>query len=390
MTTLPRFLPLPRGSFFLFGPRGTGKTTWLRSVLPHALVVDLLKPEEYRRLSARPERLRELVRGTAAGSDIVVDEIQRVPELLNVVHDLMESGYGHRFVLTGSSARKLRRGGVNLLAGRAILRSMHAFMAAEMGAAFDLATSLRLGTVPAVVSSEDPRSALAAYAALYVEQEVRAEGLARDVGSFSRFLEAAAFSHAATLNVSEVARECETSRSTVAGYLELLEDLLLSFRLPVFTRRAKRRLVVHPRFFYFDCGVYRSLRPAGPLDRPAELAGPALEGLVAQHLRAWLAYSQVDAKLCYWRTHGGAEVDFVLYGNPGLWAFDVMNADRIRPADLRGLSSFGDEYPEARRTLLYRGRHRLVRKNVLCLPVEDFLLGLHPRHGMEDAVAARA
>lgn len=388
MTTLPRFLPLPRGSFFLLGPRGTGKTTWLRSVLPRALVVDLLKPEEYRRLSARPERLREAVRATAPTSDIVVDEVQRVPELLNVVHDLMESGHRHRFVLTGSSARKLRRGGVNLLAGRAILRSMHPFMAGEMGAAFDLASNLRFGTVPTVVSSEDSRSALAAYAALYVEQEVRAEGLARDVGSFSRFLEAAAFSHAATLNVSELARECETSRSTVAGYLELLEDLLLSFRLPVFTRRAKRRLVAHPRFFYFDCGVYRSLRPAGPLDRPAELAGPALEGLVAQHLRAWLAYSGDQAGLYYWRTRGGAEVDFVLYGATGLWAFDVMNADRIRPADLRGLNSFGDEYPEARRVLLYRGRHRLMRRNVLCVPVEDFLLSLNPERGLEDSVAA--
>ena len=389
MTTLPRFLPLPQGSFFLFGPRGTGKTTWLRSVLPDALFVDLLKPKEYRRLSARPERLRELVRGTAPGSDIVVDEVQRVPELLNVVHDLLETRNGHRFVLTGSSARKLRRGGVNLLAGRAVLRSMHPFMAGEMRPAFDLATSLRLGTVPTVVSSEDPGSTLAAYAALYVEQEVRAEGLARDVGSFSRFLEAAAFSHAATLNVSELARECETSRTTVAGYLELLEDLLLSFRLPVFTRRARRRLVAHPRFFYFDCGLYRSLRPAGPLDRPAEIAGPALEGLVAQHLRAWLAYSHVDAgRLYYWRTRGGAEVDFVLYGTAGLWAFDIMNADRVRPADLRGLASFGDEYPEARRVLLYRGRRRLVRKGVLCVPVEGFLSRLHPERGLEYASGA--
>ena len=388
MTTLTRFLPLSQGSFFLFGPRGTGKTTWLRSVLPDALFVDLLKPEEYRRLAARPERLRELVRGTAPGSDIVVDEIQRVPELLNVVHDLMETGNGHRFVLTGSSARKLRRGGVNLLAGRAVLRSMHPFMAGEMGPAFDLATSLRLGNVPTVVSSQDPGSALAAYAALYVEQEVRAEGLARDVGSFSRFLEAAAFSHAATLNVSELARECETSRTTVAGYLELLEDLLLSFRLPVFTRRAKRRLVAHPRFFYFDCGVYRSLRPAGPLDRPSELAGPALEGLVAQHLRAWLAHSQADARLYYWRTRAGAEVDFVVYGATGFWAFDVMNADRIRPADLRGLTSFGDEYPEARRALLYRGSRRIVRRDVLCVPVEDFLRALDPGRGLEDARGA--
>ena len=385
-SAIPRFLALPRGSFFLFGPRGTGKTTWLRQVLPDALVVDLLKPEEYRRLSARPERLRERVRGAAAGTDVVVDEVQRVPELLNVVHHLMESGGGHRFVLTGSSARKFRRGGVNLLAGRALMRSMHPFMAGEMGHRFDLDTSLRLGTVPTVVSSDDSRSALAAYASLYVEQEVRAEGLARDVGSFSRFLEAASFSHAAMLNVSELARECETSRSTVAGYVELLEDLLLAFRLPVFTRRAKRRLVAHPRFFYFDCGVFRSLRPTGPLDRATEIRGPALEGLVAQHLRAWLAYSGNDAKLYYWRTRGGAEVDFVLYGADGLWAFDVMNADRVRPADLRGLASFGDEYPEARRILLYRGEHRLVRKGVLCLPVGPFLVGLNPERGIEDAV----
>ena len=390
MTTLPRFLTLPRGSFFLFGPRGTGKTTWLRSVLPGALVVDLLRPGEYRRLSARPERLAERVRSAPPGSDIVVDEIQRVPELLNVVHSLMQSGGGHRFVLTGSSARKLRRGGVNLLAGRAILRTMHPFMAGELGCSFDLEATLRLGAVPTVVDSDDPASALDAYASLYVEQEVRAEGLARDVGSFSRFLEAAAFSHAATLNVSEIARECETSRSTVAGYLELLEDLLLAFRLPVFTRRAKRRLVSHPRFFYFDCGVFRSLRPAGPLDRPAEIGGVALEGLVAQHLRAWLAYSDSDARLYYWRTRGGSEVDFVLYGTPGIWAFDVMNADRVRPADLRGLTAFGHEYPEAQRVLLYRGEYRLLRRGVLCLPVADFLRGLNPERGLDDAVSAPA
>lgn len=388
MTTLPRFLAAPRGSFFLFGPRGTGKTTWLRAKFPDALVVDLLRAEEFRRFAARPERLRELVRAVPPGGDIVVDEIQRVPELLNVVHELMESGKRWRFVLTGSSARTLRRGGVNLLAGRAILRTMHPFMAGEVGAGFDLGTALSLGTVPTVLSSRDPAGALSAYASLYVEQEVRAEGLARDVGSFSRFLEAVAFSHAATLNVTDVARECETSRSTVSGYVELVEDLLLAFRLPVFTRRAKRRLVAHPRFFYFDCGVFRSLRPSGPLDRPEEIAGPALEGLVAQHLRAWLAYSETDGGLYYWRTRAGAEVDFVLYGAPGMWGIDVMNADRIRPADLRGLGAFGNEYPEARRILLYRGEHRLVRNRVLCLPVGAFLAKLDPARELEDVVAS--
>ena len=388
MTTLSRFLAAPRGSFFLFGPRGTGKTTWLRAQFPDALVVDLLRAEEYRRFAARPERLREVVRAGPPGGDVVVDEIQRVPELLNVVHELMESGKRWRFVLTGSSARTLRRGGVNLLAGRAILRTMHPFMAGELGAGFDLGTALSLGTVPTVLSSSDPAGALSAYASLYVEQEVRAEGLARDVGSFSRFLEAIAFSHAATLNVSEVARECETSRSTVSGYVELVEDLLLAFRLPVFTRHAKRRLVAHPRFFYFDCGVFRSLRPSGPLDRPGEIAGPALEGLVAQHLRAWLAYSETDGGLYYWRTRGGAEVDFVLYGTPGIWGIDAMNADRIRPADLRGLRAFGDEYPEARRILLYRGERRLIRNRVLCLPVDAFLAKLDPARKLEDVVAS--
>lgn len=386
MTTLSRFCTAPHGSFFLFGPRGTGKTTWLRAKFPDALVVDLLRAEEFRRFAARPERLRELVRAVRPGGDIVVDEIQRVPELLNVVHELMERGGRWRFVLTGSSARTLRRGGVNLLAGRAILRTMHPFMAGELGAGFDLGTALSLGTVPTVLSANDPAGALSAYASLYVEQEVRAEGLARDVGSFSRFLEAAAFSHAATLNVSEVARECETSRSTVSGYVELVEDLLLAFRLPVFTRRARRRLVAHPRFFYFDCGVFRSLRPSGPLDRPDEIAGPALEGLVAQHLRAWLAYSETDGKLYYWRTRAGAEVDFVLYGALGIWGIDIMNADRIRPADLRGLRAFADEYPEARRLLLYRGEHRLVRNRVLCLPVDAFLARLDPARTLEDIV----
>ena len=318
-----------------------------------------------------------MVRAAPARQDVVVNGIQRVPELLDVVHELMTMRSGHRFVLTGSSARTLRRGGVNLLAGRAVVRTIHPFMAGELGSAFDLATALALGTVPTVLSSDDPASALAAYAALYVEQEVRAEGLARDVGRFSRFLEASAISHAATLNVSEVARECETSRSTVSGYFELLEDLLLAFRLPVFTRRAKRRLVAHPRFFYFDCGVFRSLRPSGPLDRPDEIAGPALE---------WLAYSGTEGTLHCWRTRTGAEVDFVLYGAPGIWGIDVMNAGRIRPADLRGLRAFGDEYPESRRILLYRGEHRLVRKGVLCLPADAFLARLTPSRELQDIV----
>jgi predicted AAA+ superfamily ATPase len=291
-----RFFRLPSQSFFLFGPRGTGKSTWLRHELPQALFVDLLRPEVYRDMHARPERLRELVQGSADCSTFVVDEVQRVPELLNVVHQMMAWPEPRQFVLTGSSARKLRRGGVDLLAGRAILRTLHPFMAAELPE-FRLEEALRLGLLPLVFSSDYQEDTLRAYASLYLEQEVQLEGWSRKIGHFARFLEAVSFSHGAILNVSDVARECQIERKTVAAYVEVLEDLLLAFRLPVFTRRAKRQTISHPKFYLFDAGVFRSLRPRGPLDRPAEIEGAALEGLVAQHLRAWIAYSESDAAL---------------------------------------------------------------------------------------------
>lgn len=384
MTIAPRFLRLPPGHFFLFGPRGTGKTTWLSQLLDDALWVNLLRPDDFRQMAARPERLRELVLGAAESQrDVVVDEVQRVPELLNVVHDLIESGPPKRYVLTGSSARKLRRGGVDLLAGRAVLRTLHPFMAAEWPD-FELEDALSLGLVPLVVDAEDPNDVLRSYVSLYLEQEVMTEGLVRNLGGFSRFLEAVSFSHAGVLNVSELAREAEAKRSTVAGFLDVLEDLLLAYRLDVFTRRAKRRTAAHPKLYLFDAGVFRALRPAGPLDRPEEAEGAALEGLVAQHLRAWVAYSDVELDLYTWRTRAGVEVDFVLYGPDGFYAIEVKNARRLRPADTRGLRAFREDYPEAMTVLLYRGDRRLMRDEVLCLPVDRFLADLRPGHDLID------
>ena len=377
MATVARFFDLPKTSSFLLGPRGTGKTTWLTRQLPGALSVNLLRPDVYREMGARPERLRELVLGSPDRADVVIDEVQRVPELLNVVHDLMEGGPPKRYVLTGSSARKLRRGGVDLLAGRAVMRTLHPFMAAEWPA-FDLAKNLEIGLLPIVVDAPDPQDVLAAYAALYLEQEVKSEGMVRNVGDFARFLEVVSFSHGAVLNVSNVARETGASRQTVAGYLEILDDLLLGFRLDVFTRRAKRQTAAHPKFFLFDAGVFRSLRPRGPLDRPEEVGGAALEGLVAQHLRAWVAYTRDDFELFTWRTRAGSEVDFVVYGPDGFWAVEVKNTNQVRPEDLRGLRAFHDDYPECAQLLLYRGEHRLRKGEVLCIPVEDFLRSLRP------------
>ncbi len=377
METLGRFLAAPELSFFLLGPRGTGKTTWLKAIFPDAVFLDLLRADLFRELSARPERLKERVLALPPGTTVVVDEVQRVPDLLNTVHELIELGRGDRFVLTGSSARKLRRGGVDLLAGRALMRTMHPFMAAELPG-FRLEEALQFGLVPLVVAASDPGDVLSSYAALYLEQEVQAEGMVRNIGNFARFLEAVSFSHGATLNVSNVARECQVERKSVAGYLQILEDLLLCFRLPVFTRRAQRKTVTHPKFYLFDAGVFRSLRPSGPLDRPEEIEGAALEGLVAQHLRAWIACRSDDAHLSYWRTRSGVEVDFVVYGPDEFRAIEVKNTARIRPADLRGLRSFHEDYPECEPLLLYRGEDRRRMGEISCVPVEEFLTGLRP------------
>jgi predicted AAA+ superfamily ATPase len=382
-----RFLRLPGQSFFLVGPRGTGKSTWLRQVVPEALSFDLLRPELHRELSARPERLRERVLGEPDRPVVVIDEVQRVPELLNVVHELIESGGGRTFILTGSSTRKLRRGGTDLLAGRAVHRTLHPFMAAEL-AEFRLGDALRLGLLPLVVAAASPADTLAAYVSLYLEQEVQLEGWARQVGDFARFLEAISFSHGSVLNVANVARECEVQRRTTAGYVEVLEDLLLSFRLPVFTRRARRETSAHPKFYFFDAGVFRSIRPRGPLDRPEEIEGAALEGLVAQHLRAWIAYSGRDATLSFWRTRSGVEVDFVIYGAEVFLAIQVQNAARVRPADVQPLRAFRSDYPESTAILLYRGEDRLRVDDVWCLPVERFLREVHPSRGLTDLIAA--
>ena len=353
----------------------------MRRRLPDALFLDLLEPALHRSLSARPERLREWLAGSPGKDTVVIDEIQRIPELLTVIHAVLEEPSPPRFVMTGSSARKLRSGGVDLLGGRAVHRTMHPFMAAELPE-FDLDRALRVGLLPLVAGAGDPADVLDAYASLYLDQEVRTEGLTRDMGAFNRFLEAVSFSHASQLNVSAVARECAIERKVVTGYLGILEDLLLSFRLPVFRKRAKRATIAHEKLYLFDAGVFRSLRPKGPLDRPEEMEGQALEGLVAQHLRAWAAYSRQPVDLYFWRTRAGSEVDFVVYGESVLQAFEVKNARKVYPTDLRALRAFRDDYPEAETAVLYRGPDRLRIDDIWCLPVQEFLRHVEPDAGL--------
>jgi uncharacterized protein len=380
MELIRRLFTAPKESYFLLGPRGTGKSTWLRQSFPDAIYLDLLDQEVFRKYLAGPERLGDVISGSSRAKMIIVDEIQKVPNLLDEVHRLMEAELGKRlqFILTGSSARKLKRGGTDLLAGRAILKTMHPFMAAELGPKFKFAQSLELGMLPLVLNSAEPFETLKAYASLYLREEVQAEGLVRNIGNFARFLEAMSFSHASLLNTSQVARECQINRKTVEGFIEVLEDLLLGFRLHAFSKRAKRNLVEHPKFYYMDAGVFRSLRPKGPLDSPEEIGGACLEGLVAQHLRAWIAYSKGENELYFWRTKAGLEVDFIVYGEDAFLAIEVKRSKTVSSKDIRSLRAFREDYPQAKACLLYGGKERIKINDILCMPCEEFLLNLAP------------
>ena len=376
MEKVVRIFKPAQKSFFLLGPRGTGKSTLIKDSFPDAVYIDLLLPDVFRSYLARPEKLREPVMANPDKKVIVVDEVQKVPEILEVVHSLVEEKQGRQFILTGSSARKLKKSGADMLAGRALMRRMHPFIAAELKSRFTLEDAVDQGMIPVVLDSANPMDTLQAYVDLYLREEVQMEGLTRNVGNFTRFLEAVSFSHGSILNISNVARECGVERKVVEGYLHILEDLLLSFRLPVFTRRAKRSTTQHPKFYFFDAGVFNVLRPSGPLDRPEEKRGQALEGLVAQHLRAWIDYRHPAASLYYWRSSAGTEVDFIVYGKNLFLAIEVKNSARVQPRDMKALRTFGEDYPEAKRLLLYRGGEKLLRDGITIQPCQDFLLGL--------------
>lgn len=376
-----RFFSAPeKESFFLFGPRGTGKTTWLlHHFTENTLWIDFNDSEQVRFYSAGPERLREAVSAEPKKKTVVIDEVQRVPEILPMVHSLIESDKSRQFVLTGSSARKLKRTGVDLLAGRALLKTMHPFFAAELGSEFDIGDAMHYGMLPLLYGSKEKNSILRTYIALYIKEEVQPEGIVRNIGNFSRFIETMSFSHGSVLNMATIADESGIERKVVANYISILEDLLIGFILPVFSKRAKRAMTTHPKFFYFDAGVFRAIRPKGPFDKPTELDGLVLEGLIAQHLKAWVDMREGKEKLFFWRTRGGSEVDFVLYGEQGIFAFEVKNSTAVRKSDLRHLKTFLNDYPMGKGFFLYRGDRKLLIDDILCIPCREFLPLITPK-----------
>ena len=372
-----RMLKLPlenNNSIFLFGPRGTGKTSYIKEHVKESIYLDLLDFSTYSSLAANPNRLENLIPNNYKGW-VVIDEVQRIPELLNEVHRLIELKK-LRFILTGSSARSLRRTGVNLLAGRALTYTMHPLVIQEMGDKFNLEHALEFGLLPAAINHKDPKKYLESYVETYLKEEVLQEGLTRNIGAFTRFLEVASFSQGNVLNVSEIGRELSLNRLVVSNYFDILEDLLLSSRISVFTQRAKRKMIAHQKFYFFDSGVYRSLRPMGLLDSVEEAEGAALETLFLQTLSALNDYLNLDYKIHFWRTQSGDEIDFIIYGPKGFHAFEIKRASKINNKALKGLRNFGEDYPEASLNLLFLGKQREYHGNINVIPFEEALRDL--------------
>lgn len=348
-----RNLILPRSgreTFFLWGPRQTGKSTLLRKHYPGGHWIDLLKSDEFRRYATRPELLRlELEADSDPGRQIVIDEVQKVPALLNEVHWLMENR-GLRFALCGSSARKVRRGAANLLGGRALRYELRGLTAGELGERFDLDRLLNHGYLPRIHQAARPRRLLDAYIADYLKEEIAAEGLVRNLPAFSGFLDAASLSDTEPVNYSNIARECGVSSQAVRNYFGILEDTLLGRWLPAWRKRRKRRLIGSPKFYFSDVGVVNRLARRGTVERGSELYGKAFENWVHHELAAFAAYTEFDGGLTHWRLPSGVEVDFVL-GEMAL-AVEAKASPVIGRHHLKGLRSLATEHAVRRRVIV--------------------------------------
>ena len=359
VSTYGRLTTPPGQSFFLFGMRGVGKSTWARETFPDATFVDLLDERLYQDLLADPSLFGQSIGHLAPGDWVVVDEVQRLPALLNEVHRFIETRR-LRFALLGSSARKLKAAGVNLLAGRALKKMMFPLTAAELGGAFDLDRVLRYGSVPLVWTSDAPREVLEAYVQLYLREEIRAEALVRNLPGFVRFLPVAALFNGQVINIAGIARDAGVARTTVQGYLDILEDTLLVCRLPAYEARARVRERRLPKLYWVDPGIVRAVKRQLGAVTPEE-RGPLLETWVLTTLRAHAETQELYDRLSYWAPHQSqAEVDVLLQRERDFLAIEVKSTERYHSGLLKGLRAL-DPLPRlARRVLVYTGRRSFV------------------------------
>jgi predicted AAA+ superfamily ATPase len=362
----------PKKTFFLWGPRQSGKTSLLKQQFPLERSINLLKSDEALRYLENPSLLREELSTLSPGTLIIIDEIQKVPSLLNEVHWLIEEK-GLIFGLCGSSARALKRGHANLLGGRAKRFEMHGLIFQELQKDFDLLNILNRGTLPAIYNDDDYRSSLRSYVTDYIKEEVMAEGLTRNLPAFSSFLSVAGLADTEVVDYSNIARDVGVSSATVKSYYEVLEDTLLGRFLPAYRLRPKRRTQKSPKFYFFDVGVVNNLAKRGEIVMGSELFGKAFENYIFHELCAYRSYYQQDLDLSYWCLSSQIEVDFII--NHMEVAIEVKGTAKVKVDHLKGLQEIIKDYPEIKKRILVScdSKSRILENGIQLLFYKDFL-----------------
>lgn len=358
-------------SLFLVGPRMTGKSTLLREALPEALYLDLLDSDLFRRLSARPDYLRELVKNKS--KTVVIDEVQKLPEILDEVQRLIDQDKELRFALTGSSARKLKRGAANLLGGRALFLNLHPLVSPEIGRETRLLDRLNRGSLPAIIDSKYYERDLGAYVGVYLREEIQAEGLTRSIGNFGRVLETAALCNGQQVNFTQVGSDAQVPPRTVADYFQVFEDTLIGSILPSFRETKSRKAVAIPKFYFFDTGVARVLSRTGEIQKGSKAFGDAFEHLVYLEIKAYLDYSFSNARLSYWRSESKIEVDFVVDNKI---AIEAKGTETVTSSHLKGLRALGEDFPNMQKIVVSMEPRPREVDGIRILPLDEFLKDL--------------
>ena len=367
-----RSLKQKKSSFFLLGPRGTGKSTWLKQHFGQAQFINLLDESLYQDYLGDISLFYNTLKGLKPGSWVVVDEIQRLPNLLNEVHRLIEERK-LKFALTGSSARKLRRSGVNLLAGRAHRYFMYPFTPKELDCDFSLNKTLSYGTLPLIQMQKDKKSALNSYVQMYLKEEIKAEALVRNLTGFVRFLPVLALYHGQIINISSTARDAGVSRTTVSGFIDVLEDTLLLNKLPAYEARLRVRERKHPKIYWIDSGIVRAAKKQlGPL--AIEEKGSLFEGYIYMCLKMKMEYESAFDEITYWAssTSKNIEVDFLLRNGREFTAIEVKTTKRIKPKDLKGLKAISELKGVKRKIFVYLGSLQMVKDDIEIMPFSTF------------------
>jgi len=371
-----RILKTLTGNCFLFGPRGIGKSTWLKKNYPKAHYIDLLPSRISLKYEKNPSLFEAEILTLKKNTIIIVDEIQKVPSLTDEIHNLIENHGYKNFILTGSSARKLKRGSANMLAGRARLNYMFPLTSEEIKYTHTPDQILRYGLLPMSMnasSDEDRIDFLESYLITYIKEEIKAEALVKNIGAFSRFIEVCALASGSRINFSNIARDTGVSRDTVRGYFEVLEDTLLARWLPAYRPRAKIKEVASPKFYLFDSGVLNVAANAFNKPMPQDWDGILFEHWIFHELSAFIRYNKLKGELCYWATPSGSEVDFIWASPTKIIAIEVKSAKKYNSDFLKGIHSLKENLEPQKSFVVYQGTEELLKNDIHILPVFQFL-----------------